>query len=305
LIELKQVRKYFDDVKAVDGISMNVPEASIFGVVGPDGAGKTTLLRIMAATLEKDKGEYLIKNTPVDKRPEIVHEVIGYMPQKFALYSDLSLIENINFYAEIFDIQKDSLDQRIKEILTSFSIYEFKDRLAGRLSGGMKQKLALACTLIHKPSLLVLDEPTNGVDPVSRREFWNILYDLREKGTTIVVSTSYLEEAERCDEVFMLHNGKVLQHNEPIKLKKDIPGIFYEVSSRELRECEKQLKEKFPQFEVILAGEKLKLFVPNKTDMQNEIKSLEGRCSIDNINKTDPTLEDVFRFYLGGKSNAE
>jgi len=297
LISLKEIKKYYGNVKAVDGISIDVPDGSIFGVVGPDGAGKTTLLRIIAATLKKDSGKYDLSGKDTVDNPEIVHKIIGYMPQRFALYNDLSLLENITFYAEIFGIAEKKLNEKIDEILSSFSIDQFKERLAGRLSGGMKQKLALACTLIHSPKLLVLDEPTNGVDPVSRREFWNILYDLREKGTTIVVSTSYLEEAERCNEVIMLHDGKILKHDDPGALKKSVPGRFYEVESTQLRRCERDIKKSFPEFEVILAGEKLKIFVPQDIDFEKRKKDMDGKCMIDNIRSSEPTLEDVFRYY--------
>jgi len=206
LIKVLNISKKFDKTCALDNFSLEIKKGEIIGIVGPDSAGKTTLLRILSGILKADSGSVFYKNEDLNKNLKKIQKNIGYMPQRFALYPDLTLWENALFYAEIYNLDKKIINSTIDSLLTSFSIIEFKKRKAGALSGGMKQKLALACCLLHTPELLILDEPTNGVDPVSRREFWNILYNLKEKGVTIITSTNYMDEAERCDRVIYLEN---------------------------------------------------------------------------------------------------
>ena len=211
----------FDNITAVDGLSFEVQEGEIFGLVGPDGAGKTTTMRLLTGILDPTSGEGWVYGKHIVKEAESLKDDIGYMSQRFGLYEDLTVKENINFYADIYRVSGKERADKIEHLLGFSGLTPFKGRLAGKLSGGMKQKLGLACALIHTPKVLFLDEPTNGVDPVSRRDFWNILYDLLKEKVSILFSTSYLDEAERCKRVGLIHNGKLLKCESPEAIKKE------------------------------------------------------------------------------------
>lgn len=221
IIETKKLTKKFDNLTAVDSLNIQVPEGEIFGLVGPDGAGKTTTMRLLTGILEPSGGEGRVAGSDIVKESEELKKHIAYMPQKFGLYEDLTVIENIDFYADVYSVSKKDRQSQIDKFLSFSGLAPFKDRLAGNLSGGMKQKLGLACALIHTPKVLFLDEPTNGVDPVSRRDFWKILYGLLKENVTIFLSTSYLDEAERCKRVGLLHKGKLLRCQSPDEIKKE------------------------------------------------------------------------------------
>ena len=210
----------FDNITAVDDLSFEVQEGEIFGLVGPDGAGKTTTMRLLTGILDPTSGEGWVYGKHIVKEAETLKDNIGYMSQRFGLYEDLTVMENINFYADIYCISGKERTNKIEHLLGFSGLTPFKGRLAGKLSGGMKQKLGLACALIHTPKVLFLDEPTNGVDPVSRRDFWNILYDLLKEKVSILFSTSYLDEAERCKRVGLIHKGKLLKCDTPEAIKK-------------------------------------------------------------------------------------
>ena len=220
IITLIGLTKKFDSVTAVDNISFEAEAGQIFGLVGPDGAGKTTTIRMLAGIMEPSGGEASVDGMDIVKQADELKESIGYMSQRFGLYEDLTVIENINFYADIYCVPKKERQQRIKRLFEFSGLEPFQKRLARNLSGGMKQKLGLACSLIHTPKVLFLDEPTAGVDPVSRREFWRILYELIKEGVTILFSTSYLEEAERCGRVALIHKGKLLRCETPENIKR-------------------------------------------------------------------------------------
>ena len=209
-IEAVALTKSFDSLTAVDQLNLTVEEGEIFGLVGPDGAGKTTTMRLLTSIMEPTSGEAWVAGHNVVREAEAVKEEIGYMSQRFGLYPDLTVMENLEFYADIYGVPKEGRGQKIERLLSFSNMTPFKKRQAGRLSGGMKQKLGLACALIHTPKVLFLDEPTNGVDPVSRRDFWRILYQLLRERVTIFVSTAYLDEAERCGRVGLMHRGKLL-----------------------------------------------------------------------------------------------
>ena len=211
----------FDNITAVDGLSFEVQEGEIFGLVGPDGAGKTTTMRLLTGILDPTSGEGWVYGKHIVKEAESLKDDIGYMSQRFGLYEDLTVKENINFYADIYRVSGKERADKIEHLLGFSGLTPFKGRLAGKLSGGMKQKLGLACALIHTPKVLFLDEPTNGVDPVSRRDFWNILYDLLKEKVSILFSTSYLDEAERCKRVGLIHKGKLLKCESPEAIKKE------------------------------------------------------------------------------------
>lgn len=230
-IESSEVFKSFGPTKALENISFSVDEGEIFGFIGPDGAGKTTLFRIITTLLLPEKGTMKVLNMDAVKDYKELRKNIGYMPGRFSLYQDLSVEENLNFYATVFGTTVEENYELIKDIYSH--IEPFRKRIAGNLSGGMKQKLALSCALIHKPRLLVLDEPTTGVDAVSRSEFWDMLGKLRKYNITIIVSTPYMDEAIRCDKVALIQNGKILSVDTPQKIKEGFSKKLFMVKATE------------------------------------------------------------------------
>ncbi len=221
IIQTENLTKRFDNLLAVDNFTIDIPEGEIFGLVGPDGAGKTTVIRLLAGILDPTSGNGWVCGKDIVNDSERIKDKIAYMSQRFGLYEDLTVHENINFYAEIYCVPRKEKKKRINKYLEFAGLTRFKSRLAGNLSGGMKQKLGLACALVHEPKVLFLDEPTNGVDPVSRRDFWQILYQLLKEKVTIFFSTSYLDEAERCRRIALMHKGKLLRCDDPIRIKQE------------------------------------------------------------------------------------
>lgn len=222
VIRAVNLTRKFNDLTAVNELNLDIPEGEIFGLVGPDGAGKTTTMRLLTGILDPTTGEGWVYGKHIEKEAEVLKDNIAYMSQRFGLYEDLTVIENINFYADLFGVSESERPKKIEELLGFSNLTPFRERLAGKLSGGMKQKLGLACALIHTPKVLFLDEPTNGVDPVSRRDFWRILHQLLKEKVTILYSTSYLDEAERCMRVGLLHKGKLLRCDTPDEIKKSL-----------------------------------------------------------------------------------
>jgi len=220
-IKANNLTKKFGDNIVVNNLNLEIEEGEIFGLVGPDGAGKTTTMRLLTAILEPTGGEAWIDGHHIIKDSESLKEKIAYMPQRFGLYEDLTVIENINFYADIYGVLELERKPQIERLLGFTNLRAFTNRLARNLSGGMKQKLGLACALIHKPRVLFLDEPTNGVDPVSRRDFWQILYQLLKEKVTIFFSTAYLDEAERCKRIGLIHKGNLLKYDIPSNIKRE------------------------------------------------------------------------------------
>ena len=219
MVEVKNVTLRFNLVEAVKDVSFSVDKGNIFGLVGSDGAGKSTLLRLIATMIKPTQGEIYINGLNVLTEKQKIKNLIGYMPQRFGLYQDLTVDENINFFMDIFGIARTERKIRKEKYLGFSNLLPFTDRLAGNLSGGMKQKLGLACVLVHEPQLLILDEPTNGVDPVSRHEFWEILGNMKKEGMTIIVSTVYLDEGERCDSLGLMHSSILLDTATPAILR--------------------------------------------------------------------------------------
>jgi ABC-2 type transport system ATP-binding protein len=232
-IETRAITRRFGSITAVDALSLAIPRGELFGLVGPDGGGKTTTLRMLAGILPPTDGDALVAGRSVRAEPEAVKDRIAYMSQRFGLYGDLTVIENLVFYADLFEVPRRERQTRIDRLLAFGQLTPFRDRLADALSGGMKQKLGLACALIHTPEILLLDEPTNGVDPVSRRDFWSILYGMLKEGVTILVTTAYLDEAERCNRVGLMHRGTLLAVDTPRGIKARMGGELIEVLVRE------------------------------------------------------------------------
>ncbi|MBN2467630.1 MAG: ABC transporter ATP-binding protein [Deltaproteobacteria bacterium] len=225
LILVDTVSKRFGDIEAIRSISLQVRKGEIFGIVGSDGAGKSTLLRMTATLLKPDTGRILIDGLDVVRQKKLIKPKIGYMPQRFGLYQDLTVEENIAFFMDMFGISGSERRERRDRYLAFSNLLSFTDRLAGRLSGGMKQKLGLACVLIHEPDVLILDEPTNGVDPVSRQEFWQMLGSMKERGMTILISTAYLDEGGKCDRLALMHRSSVLAVAAPTEIQSDYSSL--------------------------------------------------------------------------------
>jgi len=230
-IVVRDLRKSYGDVVAVRGVSFEVERGTIFGLIGPDGGGKTTIIRSVVSLLSIEGGEVLFQERPVDRDADFVRSHIGYMPQRFSLYQDLTVAENLRFFGDLFRVPRDELTKRAARLYEFSGLGPFKDRRAGVLSGGMKQKLALSCMLIHSPEVVVLDEPTFGVDPVSRNEFWTILKGLRDEGTTILVSTAYMDEALLCDRVSLVYRGELLATDRPEALRAHVAESIYLVET--------------------------------------------------------------------------
>lgn len=239
MIETHDLTRRFDALTAVDRLNLAVEQGEIFGLVGPDGAGKTTTLRMLCGLMDPSEGSARVAGHDVRHESQAVKDQIGYMAQRFGLYSDLTVQENMTFYGDLFGIVGAERDRLSAELLRMTRMEPFRDRQAGRLSGGMKQKLALMCTLLHRPRILFLDEPTNGVDPVSRRDFWAILYQLLHDGITIFMTTAYLDEAERCNRVGLMHRGRLIRCAPPDALKRETgTATLEEAFVKTIREAE-------------------------------------------------------------------
>ena len=296
--------KRFPGVLAVDHLSFDVRPGEIFGLVGPDGAGKTTTLRMLAGVLLPDNGKAIVAGADVVHDPERAKYHLSYMPQQFGLYEDLTVDENIKFYADLFGVNKRERHARATQLLRAAGLAEFRARLAGKLSGGMKQKLGLVCALIHHPKVILLDEPTTGVDPVSRRDFWRILYELVSEGVAILTSTAYLDEAERCHRVALLHEGKLLFCDTPDNLKAKVGKGVLSITSRESRRVREELESADGISSFLLTGDGLHVVVD---DAKRRIPEFERRLknsgvSFDSVRQRSPTIEDLFVDAVTGKS---
>lgn len=293
----------FGKVAAVDGVDLDVVQGEIFALVGPDGAGKTTLIRMLCGALTPTAGTAVVAGADVVRDAERVKAHIGYMPQRFSLYGDLTVMENLRLYADLYEVPPEQFPQRAQTLLADFRLQEFGGRLAQFLSGGMKQKLALACTLIHDPEVLILDEPTTGVDPVSRRQFWRILYDLNRRGITFFVSTPYMDEAERATRVALMNRGRIIGVGDPIGLKSQMEGVILEVVAGP-QEAAKAILRTHPMvrsFEVF--GDRLHVLVPSaEAQTALEAALTTGGIQLTTIRQIPPSLEDVFVAQLGERA---
>ncbi|HUA35959.1 MAG TPA: ABC transporter ATP-binding protein [Candidatus Binataceae bacterium] len=295
-VSVRGLVKEFPGVRAIDGLNFSVTRGEIFGLVGPDGAGKTTTMRILAGVLPGDSGEVSVAGCDAMRDPESVKRFISYMPQRFGLYEDLTVDENIRFYADLFGVARREREERSAELLRACGMSEFRSRLAGKLSGGMKQKLGLVCALIHRPRVLLLDEPTNGVDPVSRREFWGMLYALVGSGVTVVNSTAYLDEAERCHRIALMHRGRILFCDTPPKLKTMVPGAVLSIVAPDPRQIRNALAHTPGVRDVVLVGDAVHVFVDDGARRTPELRAtIEARgIPYHEITPITPTIEDLF-----------
>jgi len=300
-VALDGLTKRFGDTLAVDGLTFGIAAGEIFALVGPDGAGKTTTLRMLTGILTPTAGRATVLGLDTVREAEAIKEQIGYMSQRFGLYPDLRVEENLHFYAEIYGVPRRGREEKIDRLLAFSNMQPFKKRLAGNLSGGMKQKLGLACALIHTPRVLFLDEPTNGVDPVSRRDFWRILYQLLADGVTIVVSTAYLDEAERATRVGLLHQGRLLASDTPKRLKRLIEGTLLEVRTDRPRLAAAALRKSLAAESVSLFGERVHVVSQQPEEAGAAIAAtLAGEgIRLASLEPAEPSLEDVFVSVLG------
>jgi ABC-2 type transport system ATP-binding protein len=295
-IALTGVTKRYGATTALDGLSFEAARGQMFGLIGPDGAGKTTAIRLICGLLHAEAGQVRVLGLdPAGDHRALTHKV-GYLSQRFSLYGDLTIDENIAFFAEIHGVT--DYAARRNHLLEMTQLTRFRDRLAERLSGGMKQKLALACTLVHQPQLVLLDEPTTGVDPVSRREFWKLLSHFLESGITILMSTPYLDEAERCHRVALVHNGRTLALDTPGRLRTSLPGVWIEAFPDDARTVRDRLRTAgHPHVEVF--GERLHVWMSDAADEAHARRDLAALAARAGIAAFDgrvitPTLEDVF-----------
>jgi ABC-2 type transport system ATP-binding protein len=295
-IETSGLARSFGAVRAVDGLDLRVPAGRIYGLVGPDGAGKTTTLRILCGALLPDGGQAQVTGVDVVRDPEEVRRHLGYMPQRFSLYGDLTVGENIRFFADVYRVPRAEQTALIKRLLDFSRLGPFQNRRADALSGGMKQKLALACTLIHRPRVLLLDEPTTGVDPVARREFWDILRDaVNQDGMTVLVSTPYMDEADRCHVVGFMRGGRLLASDTPRNLQKLIPGVVLEVQATPRHPAEQALRGMQGVRDVQVFGDRLHavaVAAPDEAALRAQMA--EGGANLHSVRVIPPTMEDVF-----------
>jgi len=294
IIEVNELSRRFADIDAVKNLSFSVNEGEMFGLVGPDGSGKTTTIRMLCGILAPSGGGAAVLGHDLVREPDAVKREIGYLSQRFSLYGDLTIDENIEFFAEINQVY--DFRARREELLEFTRLTPFRTRLAERLSGGMKQKLALACTLIHRPRIIFLDEPTTGVDPVSRRDFWRILQSLLQEGITILMSTPYLDEAERCSRVALMSNGTVLTLDTPSALKRQMTGEVIEYVCSPVRTAFGLLKSHGTVREVQAFGDRINVIVKDAGGEGKSIREFLERngVSIRSARRIEPSLENVF-----------
>ena len=294
-VEVFSLSKYFDGQEVVKDISLNLSPGEILGLIGPDGAGKSTLIRMIAGLIEPSTGNIVVNGIDVAKNFEKTKHTIGYMPQVFGLYGLLSVEENLRYMADVFGIIGDTYRQRSEELYRFSGLGPFKKRRAAQLSGGMKQKLGLSCVLVHRPDVLLLDEPTNGVDPVSRREFWEMLHTIASEGKTILVSTPYMDEAERCHRVAFMEEGRFIALIDPKEALDRFFLSIFDVLTENPRICFRVFAEHKAFASVTLKGQNIHLVVQKNLSYEEAekiIKKIAGEAA--NITKVSPTMQDVY-----------
>ncbi len=296
IIETHGLRRDFKEVRALDSLDLTITPGELFGLVGPDGAGKTTTLRLLAGLLDISDGSATVAGFDLKRQPEAIKHHVGYMAQIFSLYGELSVVENMRFFAKMYDVTDDEIGPRMERLLSFANLTEFKDRRGAQLSGGMQKKLALACTLIHEPEILLLDEPTTGVDPISRREFWGILTELHLGGTTIVVSTPYMDEADRCSRVGLMYDGRMIRCDTPRRLRAEIHGDVVVIRHEDWRSVRHAIEKTAGILQVQTYGEALHLVVDSAEKRIPQIEALLRREGLRGaeIHQAPARMEEAF-----------
>lgn len=303
-IKTSGLTKSFGRTIAVDRLDLEVRQGELFGLVGPDGAGKSTTMRLLTGIMRPTTGTARVAGHPIPGEEELIKERIGYMSQRFGLYEDLTVIENILFYADLYGVPQKERPPRIERLLGFSNLSPFQDRLAGNLSGGMKQKLGLACALIHTPEILFLDEPTGGVDPVSRRDFWRILYDLLREGVTILVSTAYLDEAERCTRVGLMNEGRLLGVDEPLRARSSLGLSMEEILTPDARAAREIVGSLEGVESVTIYGDRLHVgFREEGVGARVVERLIAGGISVTSRRPILPSLEDIFIALTKGRAD--
>ncbi len=298
-IEVQDLTRRFGNLVAVNELSLHVRKGELFGLIGPDGAGKTTLMRMLCTLLKPDSGTATLNGWDVIRDAHQIRHILGYMPQRFSLYMDLSVEQNLHFFANLFQVPEAERRQRIEQLYAFSRLKPFKDRPAGALSGGMKQKLALSCALIHTPEILILDEPTTGVDPLSRKEFWEILKTIQQQGTTILVSTPYMDEADLCDQVGLMFRGRMVAQGTPEEVRTIFPYALFKIRGRDLH----ALRDFFSTFQEVrqiqLFGDVLHVAFqtpPDDNQWHTWVQTAPGH--IERWEAINPGIEDVFLYLM-------
>jgi ABC-2 type transport system ATP-binding protein len=294
-VVVRDLTRRFGALTAVDGLTFTVAGGELFGLVAPDGAGKTTTLRMLAGILPPSSGDAWVAGYSVAREPDRIRPHIAYMAQRFGLYEDLTVAENLRFYADLYQVPRSERSARLDRLYAFSNLGPFRHRLAGQLSGGMKQKAALSCALVHRPRILLLDEPTFGVDPISRRDLWRILHEMVAEGTTIVVSTAYMDEAERCDRVALLHEGRLMAMDRPAALRSSLDGDVVTVHATDPRRARDLLRAHPAVRRATLFGESVHAVVPIGTDPAVLRDAVEaGGLTVREARRIVPSLEDLF-----------
>lgn len=296
IIAVQDLTKEFDRKPAVQGLDLSIPRGELFGLIGPDGAGKTTTLRLLAGLLKVTRGEAQVAGFDLLSEPEAIKPHIGYMAQEFSLYAELTVTENLHFFSDIYDVDPTEVKDRAERLLAFAGLQEFRSRRAQHLSGGMKKKLALVCTLIHDPKILLLDEPTTGVDPVSRREFWEILTELNLSGTTILVSTPYMDEADRCERVGLIYEGRLVICERPAEIRAQLPGEVLKLRPRNWRAARSTVADLPGVYQIQTYGETLHLIVDSADQRAGEIRSALQKAGLEilDLKPAPPRMEEAF-----------
>lgn len=301
VLEARRFSKNYGDVRAVRDVSFSIGKGEIFGLIGPDGGGKTSLMRSMVSLLSINEGELFYKGESIARNPESVRQHIGYMPQRFSLYQDLTVSENLRFFSGLFNVAKEESLRKIEELYSFSGLKPFAGRKAGALSGGMKQKLALSCMLVHSPDVIVLDEPTYGVDPLSRSEFWQILHRLKEEGTTILISTAYMDEAPLCDRIGLMFEGRILALDRPGALKTHFSEVLFALRSDNPHLIHDLLEVSELCEECNLFGEGVHFTVKSDSSMDEVMKYLSGKGErFESIGPIEWGIEDLFLKLMKG-----
>ena len=306
-IALQDLSRRFGPVSAVAGLTLEIRQGELFGLVGPDGAGKTTTLRMLAGILPPSAGDARVAGFSIGREPERVKSRIAYMSQRFGLYGDLTVLENLDFYADLFEVPKAQRPDRIRRLLEFSGLSDFRARLADKLSGGMRQKLGLACALVHRPEIVLLDEPTNGVDPVSRRDFWRILYDMLKQGVTILMTTAYLDEAERCNRVGLMYQGRLMAVDTPARVKTLLRAQLAEITVSDGWRAREALARVPEARGITVFGQRVHVAL---ADLEHGLPAVLGALEAAGFAPRDarpiaPSLEDAFISLVEGEGRQE